>query len=60
MCEQYQWRSEASDTDILGFTQAVGQVNPLPRGSLADFLQLFIDNHILGNIVRETNHYTQQ
>lgn len=61
LVNEYQWSSESSDIEIPGFTQAVGQVNPLPRGSVAvDFFQLFIDNHILGNIVRETNRYAQQ
>lgn len=58
---EYQWSSEASDLDIPGFTQPVGQVHPLPGGSLAvDFFHLFIDNHILGNVVRETNRYARQ
>jgi len=47
--------------NIPDFTQPTGQVNPLPRGSLAvDFFQLFIDNRILGIIERETNRYTRQ
>ncbi|PFX26968.1 PiggyBac transposable element-derived protein 5 [Stylophora pistillata] len=58
---EYEWSREASDVDIPGFTQPVGQVNPLPRGSLVlDFFQLFIDNHILGIIIRETNRYARQ
>ena len=58
---EYEWSSEASDVDIPGFTQPIGQVNPLPTGSLAvDFFQLFIDNRILGIIIRETNRYARQ
>lgn len=58
---EYEWSREASDVDIPGFTQPVGQVNPLPRGSLVlDFFQLYIDNHILGIIIRETNRYARQ
>ena len=31
---EYEWSSEALDVNIPGFTQPIGQVNPLPRGSL--------------------------
>ena len=58
---EYEWSSEAFDVNIPGFTQPIGQVNPLPRGSLAvDFFQLFIDNHILEIIEREANRYARQ
>ena len=58
---EYEWSSEASDVDIPGFTQPIGEVNPLPRCSLAvDFFKLFIDNRILGIIIRETNGYARQ
>ena len=57
----FEWSSERSDVDIPGFSQAVGPTNVMPRESSAvDFFQLFISNHTLGNILRETNRYACQ
>ena len=50
-----------SDIDIPSFSQAVGPANVMPRESLTvDFFQLFVDNRMLGNILRETNRYACQ
>lgn len=57
----FEWSSARSDIDIPGFSQAVGPANVMPRESLAvDFFQLFVDNRMLGNILRETNRYACQ
>ena len=57
----FEWSSSRSDIDIPGFSQAVGPANFMPRESLAvDFFQLFVDNRMLGNILRETNRYACQ
>ena len=49
------------DERIPSFSQAVGPANVMPRESLAlDFFQLFVDNRMLGNIIRETNRYACQ
>ena len=50
-----------SDVNIPSFSQAIGPANVMPRESLAvDFFQLFVDNRMLGNILRETNCYACQ
>ena len=57
----FEWSSASTDIDIPGFSQAVGPANVMPRESLAvDFFQLFVDNRMLGNILRETNRYAYQ
>ena len=57
----FEWSSVRSDIDIPSFSQAVGPANVMPRESLAvDFFQLFVDNRMLGNIIRETNRYACQ
>ena len=57
----FEWSSVRSDIDIPSFSQAVGPANVMPRESLAvDFFQLFVDNRMLGNILRETNRYACQ
>lgn len=57
----FEWSSERSEVEIPSFSQAVGPTNVIPReSSVVDFFQLFVDNHILGKIVAETNRYTCQ
>lgn len=57
----FEWSSTRTDIDIPGFLQAVGPANVMARKSLAvDFFQLFVDNRMLGIILRETNRYTCQ
>lgn len=57
----FEWSSVRSDIDIPSFLQAVGPGNVMPRESLAvDFFQLFVDNCMLGNILRETSRYACQ
>ena len=57
----FEWSSTRTDIDIPGFLQAVGPANVMARKSLAvDFFQLFVDNRMLGIILRETNRYACQ
>ena len=57
----FEWSSVRSDIDIPSFSQAVGPANVMPTESLAvHFFQLFVDNRMLGNIIRETNRYACQ
>ena len=57
----FEWSSVRSDIDIPSFSQAVGPANVMPTESLAvDVFQLFVDNRMLGNIIRETNRYACQ
>ena len=57
----FEWSSTRTDIDIPGFSQAVGPANVMARKSLAvDFFQLFVDNRMLGIILRETNRYACQ
>ena len=54
----FEWSRTRTDIDIPSFSQAVGPANVMPSESLAvDFFQLFVDNRMLGNILRETNRY---
>ena len=57
----FEWSSTRTDIDIPGFSQAVGPANVMASKSLAvDFFQLFVDNCMLGVILRETNRYACQ
>ena len=54
--DDFQWSCERGNVDIPSFFQAVGPTQVMPDNSAAvDFFQLFVDNRILGNIVRQTN-----
>ena len=59
--DDFQWSCERGNVDIPSFSQAVGPTQVMPDNSAAvDFFQLFVDNRILGNIVRQTNRYARQ
>ena len=59
--KEFEWSSTINHIDIPGFSQAVGPANVMPRESSAvDFFQLFVENRMLGNILRETNPYACQ
>ena len=59
--DDFQWSCERGNVDIPSFSQAVGPTQVMPDNSAAVyFFQLFVDNRILGNIVRETNRYARQ
>jgi len=46
------------ETNIPSFSQPVGTAKVIPRESLAvEFFQLFVDNRMLGSVIRETNRH---
>ena len=58
--DDFQWSCERGNVDIPSFSQVVGPTQVMPNSAAVDFFQLFVDNRILGNIVRETSHYARQ